>query len=49
MRIIIVEDEPVTRMDIRCMLEDAGFDVVDEGKDGFDAINLCKTTNQIWC
>lgn len=43
MKIIVVEDEPVTRMDIRCMLEDAGFDVVGEGKDGFDAINLCKT------
>ncbi|WP_035356708.1 ANTAR domain-containing response regulator [Acetobacterium malicum] len=43
MRIIIVEDEPVTRMDIRCMLEEAGFEVLDEGKDGFDAINLCKT------
>ncbi|PKM60866.1 MAG: response regulator [Firmicutes bacterium HGW-Firmicutes-4] len=42
MRIIVVEDEPVTRMDIRCILEDAGFEVLGEGKDGFDAINLCK-------
>lgn len=42
MRIIIVEDEPITRMDIRCILEDAGFEVLGEGKDGFDAINLCK-------
>jgi len=42
MRIIIIEDEPVTRMDIRCILEDAGFEVPGEGKDGFDAINLCK-------
>lgn len=41
MRIIVVEDEPVTRMDIRCILEDAGFEVLGEGKDGFDAINLC--------
>lgn len=43
MRIIVVEDEPVTRMDISCILADAGFDVVGDGKDGFDAINLCKT------
>jgi response regulator NasT len=43
MKILIVEDEPVTRMDLRYILEDAGFDVIGEGKDGFDAINLCKT------
>ena len=46
MRIIIVEDEPITRMDIRCILEDAGFEVLGEGKDGFDAINLCKEHHQ---
>ncbi|KNZ42486.1 ANTAR domain-containing response regulator [Acetobacterium bakii] len=43
MRIIVVEDEPVTRMDIRFILEDAGFEVLGEGKDGFDAINLCRS------
>jgi response regulator NasT len=42
MRIVIVEDEPITRMDLKCMLEDAGYDVVGEGCDGFDAITLCK-------
>lgn len=43
MRIIIVEDEPITRIDLKCMLEDAGYEVVGEGSDGFDAINLCKS------
>ncbi|MPW25521.1 response regulator [Alkalibaculum sp. M08DMB] len=43
MRIVIVEDEPITRMDLKCILEDAGYEVVGEGSDGFDAINLCKT------
>lgn len=42
MRIIIVEDEPVMRMDMKCLIEDAGHEVVGVGKDGFDAINLCK-------
>ncbi|MCG8483157.1 MAG: response regulator [Clostridia bacterium] len=42
MRIVIVEDESITRLDLKCILEDAGYDVVGEGKDGFDAINLCK-------
>lgn len=42
MKVIIVEDEPITRMDIRGILENAGIEVLDEGKDGFDAINLCQ-------
>lgn len=42
MRIIIVEDEPVMRMDMKCLIEDTGHEVVGVGKDGFDAINLCK-------
>lgn len=42
MRVIIVEDEPITRMDVRGILEDSGIEVLGEGKDGIDAINLCK-------
>jgi response regulator NasT len=44
MRIVIVEDEPVMRMDMKCLIEDAGHEVVGEGKDGLDAISLCKET-----
>ncbi len=45
MRIIIVEDEPITRVDLKYMLEDAGYEVIGEGSDGFDAIALCKKMN----
>lgn len=41
-RIVIADDEPITRMDIKEMLEEAGYDVVAEASDGFDAIEMCK-------
>ncbi len=41
-KIVIAEDEPITRMDIREMLEAANYDVVGEASDGFDAIEMCK-------
>ena len=39
----MVEDSQIIRLDCRQILELAGFEVVGEGADGFDAINLCKT------
>lgn len=42
LRIIVVDDEPIIRMDLKAMLENAGYQVIGEGKDGFDAIDLCK-------
>ncbi len=41
-RVIIAEDEPITRMDLREMLITAGYKVVGEASEGFDAIELCK-------
>ncbi|EUJ37818.1 transcriptional regulatory protein pdtaR [Brochothrix thermosphacta DSM 20171 = FSL F6-1036] len=41
-RIVVVDDEPITRMDIRDVLEEAGYDVVAEASDGFEAIEACK-------
>ena len=41
--IVIADDEPIIRMDLRAMLTNAGYDVVGEGADGFEAIELCKT------
>ncbi|CAM2751012.1 response regulator [Hathewaya histolytica] len=41
-RIVIADDEPITRMDLREMLETAGYSVVGEASDGFDAIELCR-------
>lgn len=41
-KIVIADDEPITRMDIREMLEDANYEVVGEASDGFEAIEQCK-------
>lgn len=41
-RIVIAEDEPITRMDLKEMLVAAGYSVVGEASEGFDAIELCK-------
>lgn len=40
--VIIADDEPILRLDLSVMLESAGFTVVGEAADGFDAIELCK-------
>ena len=41
-RLVIADDEPITRMDLREMLEAAGYNVVGEASDGFDAVALCR-------
>lgn len=43
--IAIVDDEPITRMDTREILEANGYDVVGEASDGFEAIEVCKKYN----
>ncbi|MFR7936082.1 MAG: ANTAR domain-containing response regulator [Clostridium perfringens] len=43
--IVIVDDEPITRMDTREILEANGYDVVGEVSDGFEAIEVCKKYN----
>ena len=43
LRILIADDEPITRMDLRELLEQAGYLVVDEASDGFDTIELCRS------
>lgn len=40
--VIIVDDEPITRMDLSDMLQELGFQVAGEAADGFDAIELCR-------
>ncbi|QEK12651.1 ANTAR domain-containing response regulator [Crassaminicella thermophila] len=41
-RIVIADDEPITRMDLCEILEEAGYDVVGKASDGFDAVELCR-------
>jgi len=43
MRILIAEDETIIRLDLRQMLEQAGFDVCGEAKDGEEAVMLART------
>ena len=44
-RVIIVDDEPITRMDLKEILESKGCLVLGEASDGFDAIELCRKHN----
>lgn len=41
-RVVIAEDEPITRMDLKEMLIDAGYSVVADVSEGFEAIEVCK-------
>ncbi len=40
---VIVDDEPIIRLDITNILENAGYDIVGVGADGYEAIELCST------
>ncbi len=44
MRILIAEDETIIRLDLRDMLERAGFDVCAEAKDGEEAVALARAS-----
>ncbi len=44
MRILIAEDETIIRLDLRDMLEKAGFDICAEAKDGDEAVTLARAT-----
>ena len=40
--IVIVDDEPLMRLDLKDMLRAANYNVVGEAADGFEAIEVCK-------
>lgn len=40
--IVIVDDEPIIRLDLASMLREQGFSVVGEASDGFDAVEVCR-------
>jgi response regulator NasT len=42
MRILVAEDETIIRLDLRELLERAGFDVCAEAKDGLEAVELAR-------
>lgn len=41
-RVVIADDEPITRMDLKELLSEEGYLVVGEAADGFDAVEACK-------
>ncbi|TGA99871.1 response regulator [Sporolactobacillus shoreae] len=41
-RIVLAEDEPITRMDISEILTSSGYDVVGEASDGLEIVELCR-------
>lgn len=43
MRILIAEDETIIRLDLRGLLEAAGFDVCAEARDGEEAVELARS------
>lgn len=42
LKIVVVDDEPIIRIDIKNMLTNADYQIVGEGSNGFDAIELSK-------
>lgn len=43
-RIVIAEDETLTRMDISEMLHENGYEVIGEASDGLEALKICRET-----
>jgi response regulator NasT len=44
-KVVIVDDEPIVRLDLMSMLQDVGFIVMGEAADGFDAVELCRSVH----
>jgi two-component system, response regulator PdtaR len=44
-RVLIAEDETIIRLDLHALLEDAGFEVCAEARDGAEAVELTASTN----
>src|SRR4026209_681238 len=41
-RVLTVEDNPIVRADLRLILEDHGFDVCADARDGVEAVDLAR-------
>jgi len=42
-RVLTVEDNPIVRADLRLILEDAGFEVCADARDGVEAVELARS------
>ena len=47
-KVMIVDDEPIIRMDLGQMLEELNYEVVAEGADGFDAVRRFTRILCLW-
>ncbi len=43
LRVLVAEDETIIRLDLRAMLEQAGYEVCGEARDGIEAVELART------
>jgi response regulator NasT len=43
LRILVAEDETIIRLDLRALLESAGFEVCAEARDGVEAVELARS------
>ena len=41
-KVLTAEDDPIVRADLRLILEDAGFDVCPDARDGIEAVDLAR-------
>lgn len=49
MRVLIADDDPIIRLDLKQMLENLGYEVVAEAEDGASAIELAKSVGPDVC
>ena len=47
MRLLIAEDETIIRLDLRELLERAGFEICAEARDGLEAVELARTERPV--
>ena len=45
LRVLVVDDEPIVRSMLCEVLDDAGFDVVGQGRNGVEGVELARSTN----
>ncbi|MBS1709921.1 MAG: response regulator, partial [Armatimonadetes bacterium] len=49
MRVLIADDDPIIRLDLKQMLETLGYSVVAEAEDGQQAVDLAKSSKPDAC
>ncbi len=49
MKVLIADDEPIIRLDLKQMLENLGYEVVAEASDGQQAVDLARETHPDVC